>query len=86
MVSTDIGNINSVANSYLRFEEPPSFFAPTSYGNGGYALPTIIGAKVAAPHRPAVSDAGDGAWGMSEIMRCVHHDIPDLAPEKRPPC
>ena len=25
MVSTDIGNINSVANSYLRFEEPRSF-------------------------------------------------------------
>ena len=27
MVSTDIGNINSVANSYLRFERPRSFFA-----------------------------------------------------------
>ncbi|HMZ00732.1 MAG TPA: sulfoacetaldehyde acetyltransferase, partial [Burkholderiaceae bacterium] len=32
MVSTDIGNINSVANSYLRFEEPRSFFAPMSFG------------------------------------------------------
>ena len=32
MVSTDIGNINSVANSYLRFEEPRSFFAPMSWG------------------------------------------------------
>ena len=83
MVSTDIGNINSVANSYLRFEEPRSFFAPMSYGNGGYALPTIIGAKVVAPHRPAISDAGDGAWGMSmsEIMTCVHHDIPVTAVE-----
>ena len=77
MVSTDIGNINSVANSYLRFEEPRSFFAPMSFGNCGYALPTIIGAKVAAPHRPAVAYAGDGAWGMSmgEIMTCVRHDI-----------
>src|SRR5574337_1369764 len=28
MVSTDIGNINSVANSYLRFNEPRSFLAP----------------------------------------------------------
>ena len=52
MVSTDIGNINSVANSYLRFEEPRSFFAPMSFGNCGYALPTIIGAKVAAPRPP----------------------------------
>jgi sulfoacetaldehyde acetyltransferase len=81
MVSTDIGNINSVANSYLRFEEPRSFFAPMSFGNCGYALPTIIGAKVAAPHRPAVSYAGDGGWGMSmsEIMTCVRHNIPVTA-------
>lgn len=81
MVSTDIGNINSVANSYLRFEEPRSFFAPMSWGNCGYALPTIIGAKVAAPDRPAVSYAGDGAWAMSmvEIMTAVRHDIPVTA-------
>ena len=81
MVSTDIGNINSVANSYLRFEEPRSFFAPMSYGNCGYALPTIIGAKCAAMDRPAIAYAGDGAWGMSmsEIMTCVRHDIPVTA-------
>jgi sulfoacetaldehyde acetyltransferase len=81
MVSTDIGNINSVANSYLRFEEPRSFFAAMSWGNCGYALPTIIGAKVAAPDRPAVSYAGDGAWAMSmvEVMTAVRHDIPVTA-------
>jgi sulfoacetaldehyde acetyltransferase len=81
MVSTDIGNINSVANSYLRFEEPRSFFAPMSFGNCGYALPTIIGAKLAAPDRPAIAYAGDGAWGMSmvEIMTAVRHDIPVTA-------
>ncbi|WP_425434034.1 thiamine pyrophosphate-dependent enzyme [Oceanisphaera psychrotolerans] len=78
MVSTDIGNINSVANSYLRFEKPRSFFAAMSFGNCGYALPTIIGAKVAAPERTAISYAGDGAWGMSmmEIMTCVRENIP----------
>lgn len=81
MVSTDIGNINSVANSYLRFERPRSFFAAMSFGNCGYAFPTIIGAKVAAPERPAVSYAGDGAWGMSfgEILTCVRHNIPVTA-------
>jgi sulfoacetaldehyde acetyltransferase len=81
MVSTDIGNINSLANSYLRFEEPRSYFAPMSFGNCGYALPTIIGAKVAAPDRPAVAYAGDGAWAMSmvEIMTAVRHDIPVTA-------
>ena len=81
MVSTDIGNINSVANSYLRFEKPRSFFAPMSFGNCGYALPTIIGAKAAAPDRPAIAYAGDGAWAMSmvEIMTAVRHDIPVTA-------
>ncbi len=81
MVSTDIGNINSVANSYLRFERPRSFFAAMSWGNCGYAFPTIIGAKVAAPDRPAVSYAGDGAWGMSmqETLTCVRHNIPVTA-------
>ena len=70
MVSTDIGNINSVANSYLRFKKPRSFFAAMSWGNCGYAFPTIIGAKVAAPHRPAVSYAGDGAWGKIGRASC----------------
>lgn len=81
MVSTDIGNINSVAHSYLRFERPRSFFAPMSFGNCGYALPTIIGAKTAAPERPAIAYAGDGAWGMSmvEVMTAVRHDIPVTA-------
>ena len=81
MVSTDIGNINSIANSYLRFEEPRSFFAAMSFGNCGYAFPTIIGAKVAAPDRPAIAYAGDGAWGMSmgETMTCVREDIPVTA-------
>ena len=81
MVSTDIGNINSVANSYLRFEKPRSFFAAMSFGNCGYAFPTIIGAKVAAPQRPAIAYAGDGAWGMSlmETMTCVRHNIPVTA-------
>ena len=81
MVSTDIGNINSVANSYLRFESPRSFLAPMSFGNCGYAFPTIIGAKVAAPDRPAIAYAGDGAWTMSmvETMTCARHKIPVTA-------
>ena len=81
MVSTDIGNINSVSNSYLRFEEPRSFFAAMSWGNCGYALPTVIGAKKAADDRPAVAYAGDGAWAMSmvEVMTAVRHDIPVTA-------
>jgi sulfoacetaldehyde acetyltransferase len=81
MVSTDIGNICSVANSYLRFNRPNSMFAAMSFGNCGYALPSLIGAKVAAPERPAVAYVGDGAFGMSfgEILTCVRESIPVTA-------
>ena len=77
MVSTDIGNICSVSNSYLRFDRPRSMFAAMSFGNCGYAFPTIVGAKVAAPDRPAIAYVGDGAWGMSfgEIQTCVRENI-----------
>ncbi|SDR17521.1 sulfoacetaldehyde acetyltransferase [Rhizobiales bacterium GAS113] len=81
MVTTDIGNICSVSNSYLRFERPNSFFAAMSFGNCGYAFPTAIGAKVAAPDRPAIAYVGDGAWGMSlqETLTCVREKIPAIA-------
>ena len=81
MVSTDIGNVCSVANSYLKFETNPSFLAAMSFGNCGYAFPTAMGAKVVRPERPAVAYVGDGAWGMSlaEIMTCVREDIPVTA-------
>jgi sulfoacetaldehyde acetyltransferase len=81
MLSTDIGNICSVSNSYLRFNRPKSMFAAMSFGNCGYAFPAIIGAKVASPERPAVAYVGDGAWGMSfnEILTCVRENIPVTA-------
>ncbi|MDH3388892.1 MAG: thiamine pyrophosphate-dependent enzyme, partial [Gammaproteobacteria bacterium] len=81
MVSTDIGNICSVSNSYLRFEKPNSMLAAMSFGNCGYAFPCAIGAKVASPDRPAIAYVGDGAWGMSfmETLTCVREKIPVVA-------
>ena len=77
MVSTDIGNICSVANSYLRFEQPRSMFAAMSFGNCGYAFPVICGAKMAAPERPAFAYVGDGAFGISfnELLTCAREKI-----------
>ncbi len=77
MVSTDIGNICQVANSYLRFEKPRSMFAAGAFGNCGYAFPVIVGAKVAAPDRPAIAYVGDGAWGISfnELLTCAREKI-----------
>jgi sulfoacetaldehyde acetyltransferase len=81
MVTTDIGNICSLANAHLRFNRPNSFFAAMSYGNCGYAYPTALGCKMAAPDRPAVAYVGDGAWGMSlnEVLTAVRENIPVTA-------
>jgi sulfoacetaldehyde acetyltransferase len=81
MVATDIGNVCSVANSYLEFEEANSFFAAMAFGNCGYAYPTALGAKVGRPDRPAIAYVGDGAWGMSltEVMTAVREKIPVVA-------
>lgn len=81
VVSTDIGNVCAVSNSYLKFNRSKSFLAPMTFGNCGYSLPAVMGAKVAAPERPCVAYAGDGAWGMScaEVLTAVRENIPVTA-------
>jgi len=87
IVSTDIGNICSVSNSYLRWTDcaAPSFLAAMTFGNCQYALGAAMGAKVATQrmgaNRPCVSFAGDGAFGMSfnELLTCNREDIPVTA-------
>jgi sulfoacetaldehyde acetyltransferase len=81
MVSTDIGNICQIANSYLKFDRPRSMFGAMMFGNCGYAFPVMIGCKVAVPERTAVAYVGDGAWAMSmgEILTCVREKIPVTA-------
>lgn len=78
VVGTDIGNISAVANGYMNFKRPNSYLAPMTFGNCGYSLPVIMGAKVGDPSRPCISLAGDGAFGMSipELMTCVRENIP----------
>ncbi|MDV6014688.1 sulfoacetaldehyde acetyltransferase [Haloechinothrix sp. LS1_15] len=81
IVSTDIGNICSVSNSYLHFNNPRRFLAAMSFGNCGYAYPTALGAKLAAPDTPVMAYVGDGAWGMSmaEVLTAARHGIPVVA-------
>jgi len=78
VVATDIGNISSVANSYLRFNKPRHFLAPMSYGNCGYSSPAAMGAKVARPDLPCVAYCGEGAWGMQlmDTLTMVREKIP----------
>ena len=80
-VTTDIGNICSVSNGYLRFTKPRRFMAAMGFGNCGFAYPGALGAKLASPGSPVVAIVGDGAWGMSlsEVMTAVEEDLPVTA-------
>ena len=81
VVTTDIGNICSVSNGYLQFEEPRRFLAAMGFGNCGFALPGALGAKLARPDLPVVALVGDGAWamGLQEMMTAVEEDLPVVA-------
>merc|ERR1712062_217440 len=59
----------------------PSMLAAMTFGNCGYSFPAAMGAKIAAPDRPAFAYVGDGAWGMSlnETLTCVRENIPTTA-------
>merc|ERR1711915_737371 len=52
-----------------------------TFGNCQYALGAAMGAKLAAPERPAIAYVGDGAWGMSlnEVLTCIREKIPTTA-------
>ena len=81
IVTTDIGNVSSTANSYMRFTRPKTHVACLTFGNTGFALQAALGAKLAKPESPVLAIVGDGAWGMSfyEIMTAVEQDLPVIA-------
>lgn len=81
IVTTDIGNVSSTANSYLKFNHPRQHIAALTFGNTGFAYPAALGAQLAKPNAPVVAIIGDGAWGMSlhEISTAVEHNLPVVA-------
>ncbi len=76
--TTDSGNGTFLAMECLRLERPRSFLAPVDYSCMGYAVPAAIGATLAAPDRPVVALAGDGAFLMTglELLTASQLQIP----------
>ncbi|SHK63139.1 sulfoacetaldehyde acetyltransferase [Desulforamulus aeronauticus] len=81
IVSTDIGNVSSTANTYLRFSGEGKHIAALTFGNTGFAYPAALGAQIARPEAPVVAIVGDGAWGMSlhEVSTAVEQNLPVVA-------
>jgi len=81
IVTTDIGNVCSTSNGYLKFEKGRKFVAALTFGNCGFAYPAALGAQLARPDCPVVAIVGDGAWGMSlhETSTAVEQGLPVVA-------
>jgi sulfoacetaldehyde acetyltransferase len=82
IVTTDIGNNCSMANSYLKFEGIRQHIAALSWGNCGFAYGAGMGCKIGRPDAPVFAIQGDGAYGISglaEVMTAVREKIPVIA-------
>jgi len=78
IVCTDIGNVASTVNSYLKCYESKKHIAALTFGNTGFSYPAGLGAKLAKPECPVINFVGDGAWGMSlhEVSTAVQEKLP----------
>lgn len=81
ILTTDIGNVASTANSYFKFNNSRRHVAALTFGNTGFAYPAALGAQLARPDAPVIAIIGDGAWGMSlhEVSTAVEHNLPVVA-------
>lgn len=81
IVCTDIGNVASTVNSYLKCYEGKKHIAALTFGNTGFSYPAGLGAKLARPDCPVINFVGDGAWGMSlhEVSTAVQENIPTIS-------
>jgi acetolactate synthase-1/2/3 large subunit len=70
-VILDAGSHEIWARSILPSFGPSSFIGSGNWGGMGYALPGLIGARIAAPRRRAVGITGDGCLLLSIADLCT---------------
>ena len=65
-VIADDGNHTFLAAELMPCYQAKHFFSPTDFNCMGYAIPAVIGAKLANPDNQVVGIIGDGAFLMSQ--------------------
>lgn len=65
-VIADDGNHTFLTAELMPCYQPKHFFSPTDFNCMGYAIPAVIGAKLANPDKQVVGIIGDGAFMMSQ--------------------
>jgi acetolactate synthase-1/2/3 large subunit len=65
IIVLDAGSHEIWMRSLLRTQSPSQILGSGNFGTMGYALPGVIGAKIAAPDRKVVGVTGDGCFLMA---------------------
>lgn len=65
IVIADAGTPTPFTAAYLRSAPGRQVIIPRGYGGLGYAIPGVLGAKLARPEATVVGLMGDGSFGMS---------------------
>jgi len=65
IVVADAGTPTPFTAAYLRSAAGRQVIIPRGYGGLGYAIPGVVGAKLARPQATVVGLMGDGSFGMS---------------------
>jgi acetolactate synthase-1/2/3 large subunit len=65
IIIADAGTPTPFTAAYFRSKAGRRVIIPRGYGGLGYAIPAVLGAKLAAPRSTVVGLMGDGSFGMS---------------------
>ena len=65
IIVADAGTGTPFTSAYYPSPAGRHIIIPRGYGGLGYALPGVVGAKLARPDAPVVGLVGDGSFGMS---------------------
>ena len=78
VVASDMTQLAYTGNNAFACSQPRTWLHPVGFGTLGYALPAAIGAKLAAPERPAVAIVGDMGflYCVQELATAVELQLP----------
>jgi acetolactate synthase-1/2/3 large subunit len=77
VVVSGITNVGYWSHFALRIRQPRTYLGASYFATLGFAFPTALGAKVAAPNRQVLSLSGDGGfmYALPELATAVQYGI-----------
>jgi acetolactate synthase I/II/III large subunit len=77
VVVSGITNVGYWSHFALRVRRPRTYLGASYFATLGFAFPTALGAKVAAPNRQVISLSGDGGfmYALPELATAVQYGI-----------